>query len=61
MGVFGEMVRLYPAVTVVVVAFKAVCEMDASRRQNDRRIIALNVEMKDMMGVLVNLKKNHQY
>lgn len=34
-------------------AFKAVWALEMKRRENDRRIIALHVEIKDMMGVLV--------
>ena len=32
---------------------KAVYTLEMKRRENDRRIITLHVEMKDMMGVLV--------
>jgi hypothetical protein len=38
---------------VVVVAFKAVCALESSRRYNDRKVIALYVEMRDMIATLV--------
>jgi hypothetical protein len=33
-------------------AFKAVWALEQKRRENDRRVLALHMEMKDMMGVL---------
>jgi hypothetical protein len=44
-GVTGE--------TVVVITFKAVYTLELKRRDNERKIIALYFEMKDMMGVLL--------
>jgi len=38
--------------TVVVVAFKTVYTLELKHRDNEKKIIALYVEMKDMMGVL---------
>ena len=38
---------------VVVMAFKAVYTLEQKRRDNEKKIIALYVEMKDMMGVLL--------
>jgi hypothetical protein len=38
---------------VVVLAFKAVYTLEQKRRDNEQKIIALYVEMKDMMGVLL--------
>ena len=45
-----------PVVTgeiVVVLAFQAVYTLEQKRRENEKKIIALYVEMKDMMGVLL--------
>lgn len=39
--------------TVVVMAFKTVYTLELKRRDNEKKIIALYVEMKDMMGVLL--------
>ena len=39
--------------TVAVLAFKAVYTLETKRRENDKKIISLYVEMKDMMSVLV--------
>ena len=38
---------------VVVLAFKTVYTLELKRRDNEKKIIALYVEMKDMMGVLL--------
>ena len=38
---------------VVVMAFKTVYTLELKRRDNEKKIIALYVEMKDMMGVLL--------
>ena len=38
---------------VVVLAFKAVYTLEQMRRDNEKKVIALYVEMKDMMGVLL--------
>lgn len=37
---------------VAVLAFKAVIMLDLTRRENDRKIIALKLKMSDMMSVL---------
>ncbi|KAJ8495156.1 hypothetical protein ONZ51_g1863 [Trametes cubensis] len=51
-----ELARIHPAVTVAVLAFKAVYALETTRQENDRRVITLYVEMKDMMMVMVQLK-----
>ena len=38
---------------VVVLTFKTVCALEMGRRDNDKKIIALYAEMKDMMSVLL--------
>jgi len=38
---------------VVVLAFKAVYTLEMKRRNNEKKIIAVYVEMKDMMSVLL--------
>lgn len=38
---------------VIVLAFKAVYTLEQKRRDNEKKIIALYVEMKNMMGVLL--------
>jgi hypothetical protein len=38
---------------VVVLAFKTVYTLEQKRRDNEKKIVALYVEMKDMMGVLL--------
>ncbi|KAJ7291055.1 hypothetical protein C8J57DRAFT_208463 [Mycena rebaudengoi] len=48
--------QLHPFVGVAVMAFKAVWALEMKRRENDRRILALHMEMKDMMAVLTQLQ-----
>ena len=38
---------------VVVIAFKTVYSLEQKRRDNEKKIIVLYVEMKDMMSVLL--------
>lgn len=38
---------------LMVRPIQAVCTLETRRRENDKRIKALHVEMKDMMAVLV--------
>ena len=38
---------------VAVLAFKTVYTLETKRRHNEKKIIALFAEMKDMMGVLL--------
>ncbi len=38
---------------VAVLAFKAVYALESTRQENDRRVMTLYVEMKDMMMVMV--------
>ncbi|KAJ6588495.1 hypothetical protein B0H19DRAFT_978427 [Mycena capillaripes] len=56
MNALDEVAKLHPFIGVAVMAFKAVWALEQKRRENDRRIIALHMEMRDMMGVLTQLK-----
>jgi hypothetical protein len=38
---------------VAVLAFKTVYTLELKRRENNKKIVALYVEMKDMMGALL--------
>lgn len=38
---------------VAVIAFKAVVTLDLTRRDNDRKVVALKLQMQDMMSVLL--------
>jgi hypothetical protein len=56
----GEFVLRYTCIhhrvtvkTVVVLAFKAAYKLEHNRHENDKKVIALYVAMKDMMGVLL--------
>jgi hypothetical protein len=41
------------SILVAVLAFKAVVTLELKRRDNDQKIIALQVKMQDMMSILV--------
>ncbi|KAJ7115464.1 hypothetical protein C8R44DRAFT_880758 [Mycena epipterygia] len=56
MNALDEVAKLHPFIGVAVLAFKAVWALEQKRRENDRKILALHMEMKDMMGVLTQLK-----
>ncbi|KAF7297297.1 hypothetical protein MIND_00962900 [Mycena indigotica] len=56
MNALDEIAKLHPFVGVAVMAFKAVWALEMKRRENDRKILALHMEMKDMMSVLTQLR-----
>nr|GAT60452.1 predicted protein [Mycena chlorophos] len=56
MNALDEVAKLHPFIGVAVMAFKAVWALESKRRENDKKIIALHVEMKDMMAVLTQLR-----
>ncbi|KAJ7507291.1 hypothetical protein B0H11DRAFT_197898 [Mycena galericulata] len=56
MNALDEVAKLHPFIGVAVMAFKAVWALEQKRRDNDKKILALHMEMKDMMGVLTQLK-----
>ncbi|KAI0083947.1 hypothetical protein BDY19DRAFT_604899 [Irpex rosettiformis] len=55
MRALDDVAKIHPFVSVAVIAFKACYNMELARRQNDKRVIALFKEMKDMIEVLTRL------
>ncbi|KAF8273627.1 hypothetical protein EI94DRAFT_1563512, partial [Lactarius quietus] len=53
MKALDEVKSLHPFIGVVVLAFTAVYTLEQKRRDNEKKIVALYVAMKDMMGVLL--------
>ncbi|KAI0044626.1 hypothetical protein FA95DRAFT_1496723 [Auriscalpium vulgare] len=53
MNALDAVADLHPFIGVVVMAFKTVYTLELKRRENEKKIIALYVEMKDMMTVLL--------
>ncbi|KAF7294308.1 hypothetical protein HMN09_01159800 [Mycena chlorophos] len=51
-----EVAKIHPFIGVAVLAFKAVWSLEQKRRENDKLILSLHVEMRDMMAVLTQLK-----
>ncbi|KAJ7777905.1 hypothetical protein DFH07DRAFT_730843 [Mycena maculata] len=58
MNALDEVAKLHPFIGVAVMAFKAVWALEQKRRDNDRKILALHMEMKEMMGVLTQNVKD---
>ncbi|KAI9464115.1 hypothetical protein BJY52DRAFT_887632 [Lactarius psammicola] len=56
MNALDEVKALHPFIGVVVLAFTAVYTLEQKRRDNEKKVIALYVEMKDMMGILLLLR-----
>ncbi|CAK5278153.1 unnamed protein product [Mycena citricolor] len=56
MSALDEVAKLHPFIGVAVMAFKAVWALEQKRRDNDRKIVALHMEMKDMMGALLQMR-----
>ncbi|KZT73469.1 hypothetical protein DAEQUDRAFT_414712 [Daedalea quercina L-15889] len=56
MGALSEVAKMHPFISIVVLAFESVYKLEKKRRENDSNVIALYVEMRDMMTVLLQLK-----
>ncbi|KAJ7057168.1 hypothetical protein C8F01DRAFT_1257088 [Mycena amicta] len=54
--VFLRSVAVSRFIAVVVLTFKTVWSLEQKRRNNDKKILMLYMEMKDMMGALLQLK-----
>ncbi|TFK69486.1 hypothetical protein BDN72DRAFT_819995 [Pluteus cervinus] len=48
--------QVHPAIGVAVLAFKLVVTFDMTRRENNKKVLALKIEMQDMMAVLFELR-----
>ncbi|CDO75523.1 hypothetical protein BN946_scf184871.g4 [Trametes cinnabarina] len=51
-----EVAKLHPFIGVAVGAFRIVVELDLKRRDNDKKIASLFLQMKDMMEALLQLR-----
>ncbi|KAI1783149.1 hypothetical protein LXA43DRAFT_904186 [Ganoderma leucocontextum] len=51
-----EVAKLHPFIGIAVGAFRVVVELDIKRRDNDKKIGVLFVEMRDMMEALLQLR-----
>ncbi|KAF8843361.1 hypothetical protein BDN67DRAFT_1008997 [Paxillus ammoniavirescens] len=56
MKVLDEMAKIHPVIAVAVLAFKVVVTLELKRRDNDKKVIALKVEMKDTISILSQLR-----
>ncbi|KZP16060.1 hypothetical protein FIBSPDRAFT_66010 [Athelia psychrophila] len=60
MSLLDEVAKLHPVVAVAVLAFKAVVTLELKRRANDKKVIALHLQMQDMMSTLLQLRDIQQ-
>jgi hypothetical protein len=51
-----ELAKLHPFVGAAVLAFKLVYTLDLTRRENNKRVMVIKVQMKEMMVVLFQLR-----
>ncbi|TFY62376.1 hypothetical protein EVG20_g6725 [Dentipellis fragilis] len=51
-----EVAKLHPFISVAVLVFKTAVNLVIKRRENDGKVLALNVQMRDMMSTLLMLK-----
>ncbi|KAI1787462.1 hypothetical protein LXA43DRAFT_1029206 [Ganoderma leucocontextum] len=56
-GVLDEVAKAHPFIQAAVSLFKAGLTLELTRRENDDKVIALNLTMCDMMQVLTMLKR----
>ncbi|KAI0757704.1 hypothetical protein C8Q80DRAFT_1216217 [Daedaleopsis nitida] len=54
--VLDDVAQIHPFIKVAVGAFRTAVELDLKRKDNDKKIPLLFVEMRDMMAVLVQLR-----
>ncbi|KAJ6579585.1 hypothetical protein DFH09DRAFT_1246123 [Mycena vulgaris] len=51
--------QLHPFVGVAVTAFKLVITLDLTRRQNNKKVLVVKIQMQDLMTVLFQLRHMH--
>ncbi|KAJ4481285.1 hypothetical protein J3R30DRAFT_3287521 [Lentinula aciculospora] len=56
MSALDEVRKIHPVIDVVVLAFKAVVTLELKRRDNDQKVLVLQVKMQDMMEIFVQLR-----
>ena len=52
LGSLEALTKVHPFLAIVVIPFKAIVSLELRRRENDRRILALIMQMADMMSQL---------
>ncbi|KIK58948.1 hypothetical protein GYMLUDRAFT_262272 [Collybiopsis luxurians FD-317 M1] len=56
MDILDDVRKIHPVIDVVVLAFKAVVALELKRRDNDQKVLVLQVKMQDMMEIFVQLR-----
>ncbi|KAF5325414.1 hypothetical protein D9619_010009 [Psilocybe cf. subviscida] len=56
LDVLTELGKIHPIISVAVVAFRGVLSVDISRRENDRKVIVILLEMQNMMCAMFELR-----
>jgi len=58
--VLEEVAKIHPFIHVAVLSFKAIYTLELQRRSNEEKVVAVLVEMGEMLEVLVHLEKVDQ-
>lgn len=53
MKVLDEVAKVHPFIGVCVLSFKAVVTLELKRRDNDRKVVALHLQMQQMLVALL--------
>ncbi|KAG8826888.1 hypothetical protein FRC17_008058 [Serendipita sp. 399] len=56
MKALDAVASIHPVIGVVVLAFKGVVALELKRHSNDRKVIVIQLKMKDMVSVLLDLR-----
>ncbi|KAE9390394.1 hypothetical protein BT96DRAFT_865607 [Gymnopus androsaceus JB14] len=56
MDILDDVRKVHPVIDVVVLAFKAVVMLELKRKNNDQKVLVLQVRMQDMMEIFVQLR-----
>ncbi|KAJ7694315.1 hypothetical protein B0H14DRAFT_3660348 [Mycena olivaceomarginata] len=51
--------QLHPFINVAVLAFKGVAALEIARRENNKKVLAIKIQIQDMMVVLFQLREIH--
>ncbi|THG94425.1 hypothetical protein EW026_g7045 [Hermanssonia centrifuga] len=57
MNTLDAVAKIHPFVTIAVLAFKTAVTFEITRRANDKRILALHIDMKDLMSIIAMLQQ----
>ncbi|KAE9399207.1 hypothetical protein BT96DRAFT_702221 [Gymnopus androsaceus JB14] len=56
MDILDDVRKIHPVIGVAVLAFKAIVTLELKRRDNDQKVLVLQVKMQEMMEIFVQLR-----